>query len=136
MEVIAEGPLQDELARWLRKVGQTREAIAAAGKSMPWKLAVAAAMKAHTTATNRWPAEKLALGNLHEVSRKVQARRRQPDPNLPRMIALSPSPKTCPLSPAPFRLPHPDEACLLSAVTVSELWHGVERDETNHAACF
>src|SRR4051812_35733616 len=26
-----------------------------------------------------------------------------------------------------FSPPHPDEACLLSAVTVSELWHGVER---------
>lgn len=26
-----------------------------------------------------------------------------------------------------FLAAHPDEACLLSAVTVSELWHGVER---------
>ena len=26
-----------------------------------------------------------------------------------------------------FLAAHPDEACLLSAVTVAELWHGVER---------
>jgi REP element-mobilizing transposase RayT len=94
MEVIAEGTLQDELARWLRKVGQTREAIASEGKSAPWKLAVAAAMKAHTTATNRWLAENLAMGNLHEVSRKVQAWSRSPDPKLARAIGLAPSPKT------------------------------------------
>lgn len=94
MEVIAEGTLQDELARWLRKVGQTREAIASEGKSAPWKLAVAAAMKAHTTATNRWLAENLAMGNLYEVSRKVQAWSRNPDPKLARAIGLAPSPKT------------------------------------------
>ena len=57
----------------------------------------------HTTATNRWPAENLAMGNLHEVSRKVQAWRRQPHPKLARVIALSPSHKTCPLSPVPRR---------------------------------
>ena len=93
MEIIAEGTLPDELAGWLRKVGRTREGIAAAGKSVPWKLAVAAAMKLHTTATNRWLAENLAMGNLHEVSRKVQAWRRHPDSKLARAIGLSSSPK-------------------------------------------
>jgi hypothetical protein len=37
------------------------------------KLAIAAAMKARITVTNRWLAANVAMGNLHEVSRKVQA---------------------------------------------------------------
>ena len=84
LEIIAEDALQGELTSWLRKLGMKREAIAAEGKSEPWKLAIAAAMKAHTTATNRWLAENLAMGNRYEVSRKVQAWSRRPDPKLAR----------------------------------------------------
>ena len=36
-------------------------------------LALAAALKARTTATNRWLGAALHLGSLHEVSRKVAA---------------------------------------------------------------
>ena len=32
-----------------------------------------AAMKARTTASNRWLAEQLHMGSLHEVSRRVSA---------------------------------------------------------------
>ena len=49
MRIIGEGVLQDELARWLRKVGQTREAMPRRRNRRPWKLAVAAAMRMHTT---------------------------------------------------------------------------------------
>ena len=40
---------------------------------MEWKLAVAAMLKRRTTATNRWLAESLHMGNMYEVSRKVAA---------------------------------------------------------------
>jgi hypothetical protein len=37
--------------------------------------------------TNRWLATTLHLGNLHEVSRKVSAWTRQPDPDLAARLA-------------------------------------------------
>lgn len=42
-------------------------------------MAEMAALKALTTVTNRWLATTLHMGNLHEVSRKVNAWTRQPD---------------------------------------------------------
>ncbi|WP_221029069.1 transposase [Actomonas aquatica] len=42
-------------------------------KSAEWKVRIAAAMKDETTVTNRWLAERLNMGGLHEVSRRVNA---------------------------------------------------------------
>jgi len=83
---LAEALRQDALALALRQVGKRREDLAREGKSAPWKLAVAAALKNRTTATNRWLGENLHLGALHEVSRKVSAWAKQPDPALTRKL--------------------------------------------------
>ena len=64
---------QETLASLLAKAGRTADDVASAGKSAEWKLALAAALKAQPTVTNRWLGEALYLGNLHEVSRKVAA---------------------------------------------------------------
>ena len=77
-EAIWEEELAGLLRKWRRKAGE----LAATGKSVDWKLAVAAALKARTTVTNRWLATTMHLGNLHEVSRKVSAWTRHADPAL------------------------------------------------------
>ncbi len=64
---------QEHLERELRRLRRKPDEIVASGKSEPWKLAVAAALKARTTVTNRWLSEHLRMGNHHEVSRKVSA---------------------------------------------------------------
>ncbi len=76
---VAEAVRQDALNKALRLAGKKREDLVREGKSVPWKLAVAAVLKRQTTATNRWLGENLRLGSLHEVSRKVCAWERQPD---------------------------------------------------------
>ena len=70
----------------LRKLRRKPEDLAGTGKSVDWKLAVATALKARTTVTNRWLATTLRMGNLHEVSRKVGAWARQPDPALQKKL--------------------------------------------------
>jgi len=60
---------------------------------VPWKLALAASLKKQTTVTNRWLAENLRMGNLHEVSRKVSASNRQQDPTLFQLLAKPPNPE-------------------------------------------
>ena len=45
----------------------------AAEKSAGWKLTSAAALKARTTATNRWLGTALQSGNLPDISRKLTA---------------------------------------------------------------
>lgn len=67
------------LARLLGKLGRRLDELIPAGKSAPWKLAIAMQLKARTTVTNRWLATNLRMGNLHEVSRKVAAWTRSPD---------------------------------------------------------
>jgi REP element-mobilizing transposase RayT len=84
---------RETLAELLRKLRRTEADLAAAGKSAGWKLALAAALKARTTATNRWLGTALHLGNLHEVSRKVAAWAREPDAALSRKLNITPSPK-------------------------------------------
>lgn len=66
----------------LRKLRRQPEEMAGTGKSVDWKLAVAAAMKVRTTVTNHWLATTLHRGNLPKVSRKVGAWSRQPAPAL------------------------------------------------------
>ncbi len=73
----------------LRTLGRTRQEAESEGKSADWKLAVAAAMKARSTVTNRWLSENLHLGAMHEVSRKVSQWLRQPDRRLARKLILN-----------------------------------------------
>jgi hypothetical protein len=68
---------QEALVEGLGKMGRTAAELAAAGKSVEWKVALAAELKARTTVTNRWLGDTLQLGNLYEVSRKVAAWRRR-----------------------------------------------------------
>ncbi len=71
---LAEAMRQDALAAALRKAGKKREDLVRDGKSVPWKVELAAELRTTTTATNRWLGENLNLGALHEVSRKLNAR--------------------------------------------------------------
>jgi REP element-mobilizing transposase RayT len=66
--------LLDEL---LRKARRRRSELCRGAKMTDWKVALAAAMKARTTVTNRWLAEELHMGSLHEVSRRVAALQRK-----------------------------------------------------------
>jgi putative transposase len=77
MKTTHEALWHDELGRLLGGQGRTHEDLAAAGKSVEWKVALAAALKTRTTATNRWLALNLRMGNLHETSRKISAWRRR-----------------------------------------------------------
>lgn len=72
----------DQTQLLLDSMGRTLAEARLARKSEPWKLAVAAAMKVTSTATNRWLAAHLHLGALHEASRNVSAWRKFPDPPL------------------------------------------------------
>ena len=47
------------------------------------------------TATNRWLATTLHMGNLHEVSRKVNAWARQPDAALQKKTPMNPKRRRC-----------------------------------------
>lgn len=74
--------LEDTLTQLLSKLHKQRGDLLREGKSVPWKLALAAAMKTKTVATNRWLGEHLHMGNMHEVSRKVSAWIKAPDAEL------------------------------------------------------
>ena len=74
---------QEELTKLLRQQRRTPENIAKEKKSAEWKTAIAATLKARTTATNRWIGAALNMGGLHEVSRKVSAWQRQPGQTKP-----------------------------------------------------
>lgn len=82
MQEAREAIWQETLFSLLRKLRRDEAELATAGKSVDWKLALAATLKDRTTVTNRWLATTLHMGNLHEVSRKVSAWIRQPDQNL------------------------------------------------------
>jgi REP element-mobilizing transposase RayT len=68
-----EGLRQALLDQLLREAKRTRNDLGRSAKMADWKVALAAAMKAKTTVTNRWLAEELHMGSLHEVSRRVAA---------------------------------------------------------------
>jgi ribonucleotide monophosphatase NagD (HAD superfamily) len=61
------------LDRLLKEAKRTRKDLHRSAKMADWKVALAAAMKERTTVTNRWLAEELHMGSLHEVSRRVTA---------------------------------------------------------------
>ena len=89
----SEAVWQAALPPWLGRLGRTEGELARSGKSADWKIALAAALKAHTTVTNRWLGLTLHLGNLYEVSRKVAAWTRHPDPALAKKLKWTPHPK-------------------------------------------
>ena len=91
--VVRETQWEETLVKLLRKLGRTAEELATEGKSVEWKLALAATLKARTTVTNRWLGTALNLGNLHEVSRKVAAWTRAPDKALGRKLGWTTNPK-------------------------------------------
>ena len=82
LQAAREARWQEVLQFLLRRLHRKPGELKGTGKSEGWKLALAAGLKARTTVTNRWLAQNLLLGNLHEVSRKVAAWTRQPDPVL------------------------------------------------------
>ena len=86
LQVAREAVWQSVLNGVLRRLSRRPGELSMAGKSIAWKLAVAAALKERTTATNRWIARHLHMGNHQEVSRKVNAWMRSPDPTLLRKI--------------------------------------------------
>lgn len=81
-----EGLWQDELNVLLSRLKRQPADLLKDRKSACWKVAVAAAMKARTTATNRWLATALNMGGLHEVSRLVGRWKANPDQALARKL--------------------------------------------------
>jgi REP element-mobilizing transposase RayT len=80
---------QEELDRLLAKLGRTGADLEPERKSANWKVALAAALKARTTVTNRWLGERLHMGGLHEVSRQVSAWQREPDTTLQKKLGIT-----------------------------------------------
>src|SRR5664280_2517269 len=74
---VREALQQKLLDQLLRKARRRRSELCRGAKMTDWKVALAAAMKARTTVTNRWLAEQLHMGSLHEVSRRVAALQRK-----------------------------------------------------------
>ena len=81
-----------ELLTMLRRLRRSAPELPTSGKSVEWKVALAAALKMRTTVTNRWLSENLHLGNRHEIGRKVAAWRRAPNIMLARKLRLIPTP--------------------------------------------
>jgi putative transposase len=77
----------------LAKIGKSATDLERDGKSVPWKVALAAVMRTRTTATNRWMSEHLHVGNLHDVSRKINFWLREPDSALAKKIRRPSNPK-------------------------------------------
>ena len=92
MRVEYEAHWHAELLVLLRRLRRSPTELMESGKSVEWKVALAAALKARTTVTNQWLSENLHLGNRHEIGRKVAAWRRTPSPALARKLGVSPTP--------------------------------------------
>jgi hypothetical protein len=81
---------QSALDRALRVLKRDLEQAAAARKSASWKLALAAWMKLHTQATNRWLSQKLSLGAPSALSRSLaryRLRLQPTDPDWKRLLS-------------------------------------------------
>ena len=62
---------ETQLQELLKRSRRSENDLAQAPKSAGWKVELAAAMKAQTTATNQWLSDHLHMSGLHEVSRLV-----------------------------------------------------------------
>ncbi len=71
---------ETRLQRLLAALGKAPAAVAAEPKGAPWKVAVAATMKATTTASNPWLTRHLQMGSLFRLCRLVRACRENPQP--------------------------------------------------------
>ncbi len=81
-----EGFWREQMEKLLQRLKRDPAELAKEGKFVDWKVAVAAALKARTAVTNRWLAENMHMGSMHEVSRQVSAWTRQPDARLSRKL--------------------------------------------------
>jgi hypothetical protein len=73
----------------LAQLGRSEAELGTSGKSANWKIGIAAALKERTRATNRWLGKTLHLGGLYEVSRKVAAWIRDPEPTLMKKLNIA-----------------------------------------------
>jgi hypothetical protein len=83
---------QAELDALLRCLGRTPTELRTTGKSVERKIALTAAPKARTTATNPWLSQPLQAGSRREVGRKVAAWLRAPNPKLLHQLGLNHTP--------------------------------------------
>ena len=72
---------QDAMRQLLAQLGRSEAELGTSGKSANWKIGIAAALKERTRATNRWLGKTLHLNGLYEVSRKMAAWIRDPEPS-------------------------------------------------------
>ena len=77
LQAVREAAWLEALEQGLHRLGRTAAELHLASKSAPWKLQLAAALKARTTVTNRWLGTHMHLGAKDEVSRKLSAWIRQ-----------------------------------------------------------
>jgi len=80
---------EETLSELLLESGLESEDPTNCAKSAPWKTVLAVAMKSRTTVTNRWLAERLHMGGLHEVSRRVNTWIRNPDVKFERKLKIT-----------------------------------------------
>ncbi len=73
----------ERLSRYLDAVKKTARNIRADVKGAAWKVAVASAMKAHSTASNPWLAQRLNMGSPFRLSRLASQCRADPVPGPP-----------------------------------------------------
>jgi hypothetical protein len=66
---IAREVRQDRLSAYLVLLKKAEHDVRASAKGAPWKVAVAAAMKTTTTASNPWLAAQLNMGSPFRLSR-------------------------------------------------------------------
>jgi hypothetical protein len=89
---VSEMRWEETLANTLRALGRNESDAAEAAKSAPWKLAVAAWLKAHTQASNGWLSRRLRLGAPAALSRNLthfRRHRQDQDPTWKALISKS-----------------------------------------------
>lgn len=86
---IAEELWAERLESYLAAVRKTKRDIQTDPKGSPWKVAVAAAMKSTSTASNPWLAHRLHMGSPFRLSRLVTECRNDPVPFRPHVAAIA-----------------------------------------------
>jgi hypothetical protein len=85
---------QAALQRGLAALGRSATETSSVPKSASWKIALAAWMKIHTQATNRWLSQSLSLGAETALSRNLanyRLRLQADDPDWKRLMSASSS---------------------------------------------
>jgi REP element-mobilizing transposase RayT len=80
---------EETLANLLNQAGFAAGDIDQSAKSAAWKTALAVRMKELTIVTNRWLGNRLNMGGLHEVSRWINAWKRNPDRAVERELGFT-----------------------------------------------